>query len=338
MSKAESKESWEDSDFPILCEICLGENPYVRMTKQKFGDECKMVTGPKNAIQENGDMPGLPVQVRDTALELEDSTPQSDVNKQFYNQSLEKKMETGQLDLDFVGSKNSAAREQLTRMSRTNPYYKRNLPHICSFFVKGECTRGNECPYRHELPDDDPELSKQNIVDRYYGRNDPVAKKILNRNKKSDLLFSPPADKSITSLFVSGIPDTITKSDINDYFIAFGEIKSLVLVEKSKCAFVNFKHRASAEAAADSSLGSCTINGHRVKLSWGRPRPKGPQNSDSISKLANNPEVAEKLAKKGVSSKSISNNGIVLPPKITNNIISYPSQDPTLYGSSTSKD
>ena len=37
-------------------------------------------------------------------------------------------------------------------MQRTTPYYKRNLPQICSFFVKGECKRGAECPYRHEMP------------------------------------------------------------------------------------------------------------------------------------------------------------------------------------------
>jgi hypothetical protein len=34
--------------------------------------------------------------------------------------------------------------------------------------VRGECTRGAECPYRHEMPETG-ELSQQNIKDRYYG-------------------------------------------------------------------------------------------------------------------------------------------------------------------------
>jgi len=56
----------------------------------------------------------------------------------------------------------------LMKLARTSPYYKRNRPHICSFWVKGECKRGEECPYRHEKPTDpDDPLSDQNIKDRF---------------------------------------------------------------------------------------------------------------------------------------------------------------------------
>ncbi len=36
----------------------------------------------------------------------------------------------------------------LSKLARTTPYYKRNRPHPCSFWAKGECKRGEECPYR----------------------------------------------------------------------------------------------------------------------------------------------------------------------------------------------
>ena len=39
--------------------------------------------------------------------------------------------------------------EMLSKLSRKAPYYKRNRPHVCSFWVKGECKRGEECPYRY---------------------------------------------------------------------------------------------------------------------------------------------------------------------------------------------
>ena len=50
------------------------------------------------------------------------------------------------------GRAQAAGKEMLKQLARTNPYYKRNRPQICSFFVKGECSRGSECPYRYEEP------------------------------------------------------------------------------------------------------------------------------------------------------------------------------------------
>ena len=40
------------------------------------------------------------------------------------------------------------------------------------------------------------ELSKQNIQDRYHGRNDPVAKKILSGHA-ANMGLQPPEDQSI---------------------------------------------------------------------------------------------------------------------------------------------
>lgn len=77
------------------------------------------------------------------------------------------------------------------------PTYNRNKPHLCSFYAKGTCTRGDACPFRHELPVDNG-LAKQNIQDRFHGRNDPVAKKMLS-GAASDMGLTPPEDKSVVS-------------------------------------------------------------------------------------------------------------------------------------------
>ena len=67
---------------------------------------------------------------------------------------------------------------------------------------------------RHEMPTDpnDP-LSKQNMKDRYYGVNDPVADKMMRLASDMPQL-TPPDDHSITSLYVGGLEDTITEKDL----------------------------------------------------------------------------------------------------------------------------
>lgn len=221
-------------EFPILCQTCLGDNPYIRMvkcfyyelrhilhtyllldfyslggkgksckkyfifqTKEKYGKECKICARPftvfrwcpgarmrfkkteicqtcsklKNVCQTCLlDLEyGLPIQVRDAALKIQDDLPRNEVNKEYYIQNLDSQMSK----FDATQPSNSAlkskgASDLLLRLARTAPYYKRNRPHVCSFWVKGECRRGEECPYRHEKPTDpDDPLADQNIKDRY---------------------------------------------------------------------------------------------------------------------------------------------------------------------------
>ncbi|CAJ0568776.1 unnamed protein product, partial [Mesorhabditis spiculigera] len=209
-----NRKGWEDSEFPILCETCLGPNPYLRMQKDTYGKECTICERPftnfrwqpgkgarfkmteicqtcakiKNCCQTcMFDLEfGLPIQVRDHALKITDDLPRQGANRDFFVQNQERALAstdgtTPGGALATIGADHPGT-EMLKRLQRTGPYYKRNAPHICSFFVKGECKRGEECPYRHEKPTDpDDPLSQQNMRDRYYGNNDPVAEKILNR-------------------------------------------------------------------------------------------------------------------------------------------------------------
>lgn len=80
----------------------------------------------------------------------------------------------------LVGAEPGTCQSQLAAPdSRDCSVLQRNKAQICSFFVRGECKRGAECPYRHEMPTSGP-LSEQNIKDRYYGVNDPVANKVMH--------------------------------------------------------------------------------------------------------------------------------------------------------------
>eukprot|EP00906_Rhabdomonas_costata_P012136 RCo017344 len=110
----------EKTDFPILCETCLGPNPYVRMTRAEMDKECHICARPytvfrwrpgrdarykstiicqtcsrlKNVCQTclfDLDF-GLPVQVRDIYTPAADQLviPQSEVNREWFVQQQEK--------------------------------------------------------------------------------------------------------------------------------------------------------------------------------------------------------------------------------------------------------
>lgn len=317
MPKADiNKAGWEQSEFPILCETCLGNNPFVRMTKQEFGRSCGTCARPFTVFRWNPgsgarykttvicqtcakvknvcqtcllDLEyGLPTQVRDTALGRQTEAPTSDVNREYYAQNMENNMANGTKSMMQLGGKTSSAgKEMLKELARTNPYYKRNRPHLCSFFVKGECKRGDECPYRHEKAVEN-ELSHQNIKDRYHGNNDPVAHKILSNYAVAQGL-TPPEDGSIMSLFLSSLPASITEAEIRTHVVnslphvPSSQLRSIVHVAKSRCAFVNFKDRVSAERAAEGWAKGLDVDGQRVSVRWGRSKNGGASKASASS-------------------------------------------------------
>ena len=251
--------SFQPEEFPILCETCLGENPYLRMTRERMAKPCKICDRPmtvfrwrpgprarfkkteicgtcaklKNVCQTCIlDLQfGLPVQVRDEALNKQklgsilnkDLLPVSHPNRNYMYEQMENAVGLGgantslQLPYKDIDPMNGG-NPMLQRIQRKGPYYKRNLPHICSFYVRGTCNRGDACPYRHVHPSQekmDDALKDQNIKDRFYGVNDPVAKKLMrkydewthgtdgdgdgasNCNKRSKEVPNAPSDESI---------------------------------------------------------------------------------------------------------------------------------------------
>ncbi|KAH8833702.1 hypothetical protein DL96DRAFT_1578082 [Flagelloscypha sp. PMI_526] len=307
-----NKAGWEQSDFPILCETCLGKNPFVRMSKQEFGKECGTCNRPFTVFRWNpGDGArykttvicqtcakiknvcqtclldleyGLPTQVRDTALGIEAEAPMSEINREYYAQNMEAKM-AGDKSLlgGATGRTQSAGKEMLKQLARTDPYYKRNRPQVCSFFVKGECSRGTECPFRHEKPVQN-DLSKQSIVDRYHGNKDPVAQKVM-RGYAEQKGLKPPDDKTITSLFLTSLPADATEESVRTRAVQSlssiqpTDIRSVVHIAKTRCAFVNFVDRTVAESAAYAWANGLDFGEERAAVRWGRSKAAKPDAS-----------------------------------------------------------
>ncbi|XP_077125936.1 pre-mRNA-splicing factor RBM22 isoform X2 [Ranitomeya variabilis] len=280
-SNTYNRQNWEDATkekYGKECKICARPFtvfrwcPGVRMRFKKT-EVCQTCSKLKNVCQTCLlDLEfGLPIQVRDAGVSFKDDMPRSDVNKEYYTQNMEREISNsdGTRPVGGLGKAPSSS-DMLLKLARTTPYYKRNRPHICSFWVKGECKRGEECPYRHEKPTDpDDPLADQNIKDRYYGINDPVADKLLKRASTMPRL-DPPEDKTITTLYVGGLGDNINESELRNHFYQFGEIRTITVVQRQQCAFIQFATRQSAETAAEKSFNKLIVNGRRLNVKWGR--------------------------------------------------------------------
>lgn len=361
-----NRTNWEDADFPILCQTCLGDNPYIRMTKEKYGKECKICTRPftifrwcpgakmrfkktevcqtcaklKNVCQTCMlDLEyGLPIQVRDAALKIKDELPKSDVNREYYLQNVDNAMaESASIGPGgALGKLPSHKSELLQKLARTTPYYKRNRPHICSFWVKGECKRGEECPYRHEKPSDpDDPLSQQNFKDRYYGVNDPVAEKLLKRAQAMPHL-EPPEDVNITTLYCGGLDENVTEADIKNAFYSFGELRNITVVQKQGCAFVQFTQRKSAEKAAEGTFNKLLIKGNKITIRWGKSQGKTAVAGDTGVGQVPPVGIPAPEGSSNFFGLAGSAGGLALPPSLPPPVMgahpAYPSQDPSRMG------
>ena len=314
IKRDDNKQKWEDSEFPLVCETCLGDNPYVRMTQEKFGKKCQVCETPftvfawqagtkgrlkrveicrscakaKNVCQVCiYDLQyGLPVKVRDRILAEAGSAnacaivPQSMANRAWFTAQQERTLAQGQ---NTVGEANALAHAKLREMANMKPRYERNMAKLCSFFAKGECNRGANCPFRHEMPKDrnDP-MSNQKTKDRFFGSSDPVANKILRRQYKREEQASKADengfDKSRSTLYLrfqGAAPyPQLTEPDIRDLFYSFGEIISVRIQAEKGQAFVEYTESDATELAI-ASMNQQFLLQRPIIVKWARSPKRG---------------------------------------------------------------
>jgi pre-mRNA-splicing factor RBM22/SLT11 len=347
IKRDDNKQKWEDTEFPLVCETCLGDNPYVRMTKEPYGKKCQVCETPftvfawqagtkgrlkrveicKSCAQAKNvcqvciyDLQyGLPVKVRDRILKEHGSAgaitaiPQSMANRSWYTAQQERVLAQGQ---NLVGEANPLAVAKLEELANMEPRYERNMAKLCSFFARGECNRGDNCPFRHEMPRDrnDP-MSKQNTKNRFYGTSDPVANKILGRQRRREEEVKQEDadgyDKARSTLYLrfqgDGPYPTLTESDIRDKFYSFGEIVSVRIQEDKGQAFVEYTEPDACELAI-ASMNRKELLDRNLFVKWARAPKRGdnagPKRGDEDTNTPQAPKMVRPLAPPGGMSKA----------------------------------
>ncbi|EDW07624.1 pre-mRNA-splicing factor RBM22 [Drosophila mojavensis] len=264
-----NRHNWEDSSSPILCPSCLGENPNVRMIKERYDKNCKICTRPFTCFRW---CPGMQMRFKRTeicqACARMKNVCQTCVLDLVYG------LPTQVRDVAIMNANKSAARaaknKTLIKLSRMAPYRSR----ICSFWLRGKCRRAEGCPYRHEKPHDPNEvLYSQNIRDRYYGNNDLIAEKMLHRVGLMPKL-DVPLDKTISTLYVGNLSEQISEAELLNVFYPYGEIRSVTLVPRQSYAFVQYFKRSDAELAAERTFSKLSLKGRRLIIKWARTQQR----------------------------------------------------------------
>lgn len=316
MNKSDIRKlKWESSEFPILCNKCLGTNPYIRMMKAEYEAQCKICKRPFTLFTWKPDQNsrykrteicqtcsklknvcqtclfdlqfGLPVEIRDKYLKNKIEIPKENANRDFFIANATKNFD--KLDLPYykegayilpenlkniINQNNKNENNNLLISDKENEKKiektpKRNLPQICSFFVKGNCTRGETCPYRHEIPKIDENKNLNNSIEnRFNGINDPIAKKILNEYSN---MPKPPNDEKITTLCINDlIDDSIKEKDIYKIFSKYGELKGVKSFPESNLVYVTFSSREDAEKCFHLLYNKLEINKEKYRLTWAK--------------------------------------------------------------------
>lgn len=312
----------EKDTIPAVCDKCLGDNPYLRMTREHGGEQCHMCQRPytsfrwvaskgnpwskttickscarvKNCCQSCMlDLTyGLPIAIRDEALKMANSNNQTAIEGSTDRTRLyaiaQQEQENEEQEQD---DSKERARDLLRRLANAR----------------------------------DKKVDNSEIKDKEARNNSIINKLPFNST------LTPPNDKSITSFFIFGIDADLAEADVRNYFSKFGDIRSLQIVHKMKCGFVNFMDRNGAEAAADSisknKNGNVVIKGCKFKAVWGKPRPLSGFDEGQVAALAqkamkgkvkmNIKKKPQKVIKQAESVSSAASSESQLPSKSSNN-------------------
>jgi pre-mRNA-splicing factor RBM22/SLT11 len=154
-------------------------------------------------------------------------------------------------------------------------------------------------------------MAKQNTKNRFYGTSDPVANKILGRqrrredeSKKEDEDGYDKARATLYFRFQGDAPyPNLTEPDVRDQFYNFGEIVSVRVQADKGQAFVEYTQPDDCELAI-ASMNRKPFAGRTTHVKWARAPKRGEvavQKRGEMSSSHTGPKVIKPMAPPGMS-------------------------------------
>lgn len=230
---------------------------------------------------------GLPIQLRDAALKMVAPGPSSEINREYYAQNNEKALEEGKGTEEYEKA-DEKARELLRRLATSKPYFRKGRAiedGSASSSTTGSAS-GGSAAVGAGVGGPGPIRTRDSRAAAAAGarsgrRPFPSASQLPPGPKD----YLPPDDRSIMSLFVTGVEDDLPEFKIRDFFKEHGKIKSLVCSHMSHCAFINYESREGAEKAAEACKGRAIIAGCPLRVRWSQPKPIGTMNREERAEM-----------------------------------------------------
>jgi len=283
------------SDFDRECKLC--ERPFTvyrwkptGCDRHKNTEICQICSQMKNVCQcclldlEFK----LPVQQRDALMGIKEKNELANtttVTREWEADRNEKAIMNGTGKFQSTYGK-IQMRNQFLDMAREIPYSK-DVKRVCQFYAKGTCKRGEDCPYKHEVQKEQDKSKKTNQSFTLITQG--ISRQTSQYNEEK---LVPPANLEIKTLYISNIPtEIVLEQDLREVFEKFGEIKDLRVMVKSRCAFINFVERSSAESAAENLHNNLEIKECYLRVGWGTETKKSREErnkQNSSEKKSNN--------------------------------------------------
>lgn len=139
---------------------------------------------------------------------------------------------------------------------------------------------------------------------------DDLAQKYLNQFRAKNPELAPPADGTITTLWVGGLEEWHSEAELRDALYAFHppELPTMAplihVLRQAHCAFLEYPTRALAEAVAAAVTRSIVVAGKSCPFDWAKPKVAPPTAG-----------LSSKVGKQGVKSRSAAQQPPPPPPK-----------------------